>query len=85
MELAERHRQPVLQVLPQFQVPQGQRLGHPEPKVRLEQPVPLVLLVQLVQPGQLGQVRAELALAEQLALEELLAQPVELELGLHRC
>ena len=85
MELAEHRHPPVHQVLTQFQVPQGQRLDHSEPKVRLEQPVQLVLLAQLVLPGQLGQVQAEPALAEQLALEELLAQPVELELGLHRC
>ena len=73
MEQVEHRRPPVHQVLTQFQVPQGQRLDHSEPKVRLEQPVQLVLLVQ---QGQLGQVRAEPALAEQLALEEL---PVQLE------
>ena len=84
MELVERHHLLVHQVLPQFPVPQGQRLGHSEPKVRLEQPELLVLPELLVRQGQLGQVQAEPALAEPLALEELLAQPVELELGLHR-
>jgi hypothetical protein len=85
MELVERHHLTVHQVLPQLQVPLGQRLDRSEPKVRLEQLGLLVLPVQLVLPGQLGQVQAEPALAEPLALEEPLAQLVELGLGLHCC
>ena len=52
MEPAEHRHPPVHQVLTQFQVPQGQRLDHSEPKVQLEQPGLLVLPELLVRPGQ---------------------------------
>ena len=73
MEQVEHRRQPLHQVLPQFQVPQGQRLDHSEPKVRLEQPELLVLPEQLVRPGQVleaDQVLAHQVLEEQPALQE---------------
>jgi hypothetical protein len=62
MELVERHHLPVHQVLPQLQVPQGQRLDRSEPKVRLEQPAAQVPELELEQQAQPVLAQAELAL-----------------------